>query len=52
MDLNFTEQEIREHKDSIITVIKVSITCREKERERINNELKRLRKKLKELECD
>ncbi len=50
MDLNFTDQEIREDKDSILSALSVSIAGRKAQRDIINKELRQLRAYMKKIE--
>lgn len=49
VELNFTEQEIRENKESIITALEVSLDCYKMEREKINKDIRKIRAYLKKI---
>jgi len=50
MELDFTDQEIRENRDSILTALRVSIFSRKNQRDILNKEIRQLRSYIKKIE--
>ncbi len=48
-EYNFTEEELKNNKESIISAVKLTIFSYEEERDKINKELKRARTYLKKI---